>query len=930
MKKTHILFLLLWLFSAAGFSQKTEIQYLSGKDKDHTIDWEFFCTDGRNSGKWTTIPVPSHWEQHGFGEYNYGSDLYNQHKKPVADEQGLYKYRFSIPKDWKNKSVEIVFEGSMTDTEVKINGKSAGEVHQGAFYRFSYEISDLLNFSKENLLEVKVSKLSANQSVTLAERRGDYWVFGGIYRPVYLRAKPQEHIERTAIDARANGDFHIHVFLENIKKADKVEAQITTLTGEKVGTAFAEGVKKGQKKVVLKTHIENPKLWSPEFPNLYFVELALKNRNKNLHTEHDRFGFRTVEVRRHEGIFINGEKIMFRGVNRHSFYPESGRCLSKELSIQDVNLMKDMNMNAVRMSHYPPDVHFLDVCDSLGLFVLDELAGWQKPYYDTEVGKKLVEEMVTRDVNHPSIVIWNNGNEGGSNPELDKEFAKYDPQNRQVIHPWKIHNGMDTQHYKPYYYGANSHFNGTDIFFATEVLHGLYDGGHGAGLDDYWSLMLRKDLSAGAFLWVFSDEGIVRTDQNGRIDTDKNHAPDGIVGPYREKEASFYTIKEIWSPVYIEKQHITPRFDGRLLVENRFHYTNLNQCSFEWQLAALPSPKAGMQELKPPQNGSLQAPDVAPQMRGYLKLNLPKNWHQYDILYLKATDPHKREIFTWSWPLKMPNQVAETLLEKGKNTVKTSEKDGFLVAEAEKTTLKFNQNNGMLEHVLVGGEPISFRHGPVLGNGKLKFKTLSHKTENNTLIVETTYEGDDMMEVKWTIYPSGWVALDYDFRQVGKFPYIGINFDYPEENVTAMRWMGRGPFRVWKNRLKGQQFGVWHKDYNNSVTGETWEYPEFKGYHSEFYWAVVETKEKPFLIVNRTPGLFLRMLTPKEPEGAYNDNTAPPFPDGDISVLHGISPIGTKFKNPEQLGGQSQPNEYVANKPNWRLHGSLLFKFDWQ
>ena len=130
-----------------GFSQQTEKLYLSGSGNDDTKNWEFFCTAGMNSGKWTTIPVPSCWELQGFGKYDYGFAKDSVRGK----EKGLYKYSFNVPAAWKNKTVKIVFEGSMTDTEVKINGKLAGEIHQGAFYAFKYDITPLLKFGKKNL-----------------------------------------------------------------------------------------------------------------------------------------------------------------------------------------------------------------------------------------------------------------------------------------------------------------------------------------------------------------------------------------------------------------------------------------------------------------------------------------------------------------------------------------------------------------------------------------------------------------------------------------------------------------------------------------------------------------------------------------------------------------------------------------------------------
>jgi beta-galactosidase/beta-glucuronidase len=155
--------------------------------------------------------------------------------------------------------------------------------------------------------------------------------------------------------------------------------------------------------------------------------VTINTRKKVIHQITQKFGFRTVEVKNEDGIYVNGQKVMFRGVCRHTFWPSSGRTSSKQLAIDDVNLMKDMNMNAVRMSHYPPDGFFLDVCDSMGMFVLDEIAGWQK-FYDTPTAKRLVKQMIECDVNHPSIVLWDNGNEGGFNKDIRNDYSLYDPQ----------------------------------------------------------------------------------------------------------------------------------------------------------------------------------------------------------------------------------------------------------------------------------------------------------------------------------------------------------------------------------------------------------------------------------------------------------------------------------------------------------------------
>ncbi len=362
-------------------------------------------------------------------------------------------------------------------------------------------------------MEVTVAKHSANASVNAAERKGDFWVFGGIFRPVYLEVLPAEHIARVALDAKANGTFKGNLYIGNVKGANQVTAQIYTLDGKKVGAAFTTKINKGDSVAQVQTVVASPRLWSSEFPNLYRVDISLLENGKPVHTVSKRFGFRTVEVKARDGIYVNGVKMKFKGVNRHSFWPTTGRALNKKISIEDVTLMKDMNMNAVRMSHDPPDEHFLDVCDSLGLYVMDELTGWHG-MYDTETGSKLVKEMIAHDVNHPSIVIWSNGNEGGHNLDLDALFIKEDIQKRSVVHPWQTFNGITTEHYREYNYGIGNYMNGHDIVMPTEFLHGWYDGGHGAGLEDYWEVMWNYPLSAGGFLWDFADAGVVRTDKN--------------------------------------------------------------------------------------------------------------------------------------------------------------------------------------------------------------------------------------------------------------------------------------------------------------------------------------------------------------------------------------------------------------------------------
>ncbi|WP_170234098.1 glycoside hydrolase family 2 TIM barrel-domain containing protein [Segetibacter aerophilus] len=909
--KTIALFLVASVFCKLVFAQQTVIQYLSGTDKDHTVKWDFMCTKGRNSGKWSTIPVPSCWETQGFGSYNYSQDTQN------PDEQGLYKYNFKVAPQHKGKKIVIVFDASMTDTEVKINGRSAGPIHQGAFYQFKYDITSLVQFEKFNLLEVTVSKKSTNASINRAERKSDFWLFGGIFRPVYLEILPATAIERVAIDAKASGDFNMQVFT-NATTKQTVQAQVYDLKGKAVDKPFQLLV--GD--TMLRHHFTNIQLWNPEQPILYNVVVSIKDGDKTIHTIKQRFGFRTAELREQDGFYVNGQKVIFKGVCRHSEWPETGRTLSRSVHLMDIAAMKDMNMNAVRMSHYPPDKEFLDLCDSVGLFVLDELTGWQAAY-DTTIARKLVKELVIRDVNHPSVVIWDNGNEGGWNRAVDGDYAWYDPQKRHVIHPWERFNGTNTKHYPDFKYIQNEVANAKEVFFPTEFMHGLFDGGHGAALEDFWSEMTKHPHFAGGFLWALHDEGLVRADWHDSIDVAGNRGPDGIVGPHREKEGSYYTIKELWSPVYIDSKSATQNFKSSFEIENRYFYTDLKQVKFEWKLVDFQKPWQTGTSVKVLQKGTLQGPSLAPGQKGMLDLPLPGN-AKADALYLTAFTAKGDTICTWSWAGSSPKTIANAIPTVFLKTDVSAKEDAQALALTfDGLTYYFDKTTGYLQKVNNGQKEISLSGGPALAGSSQKLSQFKSFKQGDEYVVKPTYSGDSL-QVTWTFRKGRLPRLEYSYLTKDTADYMGITFNYPEEKIKGMKWMGRGPYHVWKNRLKGPQFGVWEKAYNNTITGENWKYPEFKGWHSEMNWVKLQNEESDFTIYTDQQNIYFQMLQPEKAKASGNNNTNPAFPGNTIGFMHAISAIGTKFQKAEVMGPQSQKNGRQGSVP---LTGALYFDF---
>ncbi|MCS7482500.1 glycoside hydrolase family 2 TIM barrel-domain containing protein [Umezawaea endophytica] len=902
--------------AAAPGAPVTETMFLTGTDADHTVDWDFRVTAGRRSGVWSTIPTPSNWEFHGFGSYNYGSSL-------VPDEKGDYRLTFTPPASWTGRPIFLVFEAAMTDTDVRVNGASAGPTHQGGFYRFRYDVTSLVKPGQPNLLEVTVGKESADNSVNNAERRGDYWNFGGIFRPVTLEAHPVTRIDHVAVNARADGTFTAEVALAGVGSAGRIVGQIRRLDGSAVGSPFSTVVPANATRATITTTADQPLLWTAETPNLYQVDLTLTDGGGSpLHTGTVRFGFRTVEVRAGDGIYVNGKRIVLKGSNRHTFWPTLGRASSPRLARQDIGLMKDMNMNAVRMSHYPPDSYFLDLCDELGLYVLDELAGWQKRY-DEGVGAPLVAATVKRDVNHPSILFWDNGNEGGWNTALDDDFALYDPQKRAVLHPWTTFGGVDTSHYQTYS-STVAKAAGSTVFMPTEFLHGLYDGGSGAGLNDYWKVMGGAQRSAGGFIWSFVDEGVVRDDRGGAIDTAGNLAPDGILGPFREKEASFHTIKDIWAPVQLTNpgyyaSAFPAGFDQTVKIVNRYDFTNVNRCRFTWRLLRFVSPGSGNGHTVVAE-GSFAGPDIAPGANGVLSLDLPATWAEADALSLTTTDAVGREVSTWTWRIKKAADHAARLVLPQPGSVTGTEDSTTVTMTAGTTRITIGKATGRLVGVTRDGTAVSLANGPALAVGTAELSGFRHFRDGTGWVVQADYTGD-LTSVRWRLDANGWLRLEYDYHRTGNHDFLGVSFDYPEANVRGLTWLGDGPHGVYKNRMRGATPDVWTKAYNNTTVGANgWEYPQFKGYHANVCWAVLTTSEGAITVVSAEEGLFLRLFTPTV--GANPQQAFAPYPPGALSFLDGVPPIGNKFHAVGQLGPESAPNVAKGN-----YHRSLYFHF---
>ncbi|RMH22948.1 MAG: glycoside hydrolase family 2 [Acidobacteria bacterium] len=902
---------LLLVGPAGAVAQESERLDLSGRGHGDVRRWEFRCDAGRGCGAWTTIAVPSQWELEGFGHYDYGDQ--EAAKRP---DEGRYRLRFTVPERWRGRRIELWFEGVMTDAEVEINGRAAGPRHQGGFMPFAFDVGSLLRYGGDNLLQVRVWEASADDSVNRAERDADYWLFGGIYRPVYLLAHPPASLEPPAIDARADGGLVVALAARGAAAGDRVVARVVDSAGKAVGSPLAGTLSAAGDRPAaeLRGRFDGIRPWSAEDPQLYRLELSLERGGEVLHRRRETFGFRTVEVRP-GGLYVNGRRVLLKGINRHAFWPDSGRTLSAAIDRRDVELMRAMNLNAVRTSHYPPDRSFLDACDELGLYVVAELPGW-KDAYDVAVGRPLVEAMVERDRNHPSVILWANGNEGGWNPALDDDFRRHDPQRRPVLHPDAVFGGFDATHYPTWDELAAALGPGSwwqrwrglprPLVMPTEMLHGLYDGGMGAGLEDYWQLIRHSPHGAGAFLWALLDEGVVRTDQDGRLDTFGNYGADGVVGPYRQREVSFYALRDVFAPVMLLDRFLPPA-GVALTLENRFDHRDLSSCRLRWRWLALPPPGGGA--VVTLAAGETPAPGAPPGARAELPLPPSPPGAPPDALELAVVDAAGDERMRWVVPrerraLRVRRKVARA--RAAARPVATSAADGEVITlRAGELAAGIERATGELVSLALGGRRLPIARGPRLlagHRGRLRAGRLY--AAGGAQVFAARFDGR-LEIVEWRLDASGWLRLSYQYRAAPRQPYAGVGFDLPPDAVAAMRWLGEGPGRTWRNRRRGGRLGLWQRRYNDAVTGVDWQYPEFKGFYAGVDWAELELADGGrLLLALEADDLYLGLLRPRFPERPRN--AVAELPAAGLSLLNAIPAIGTKFHPPADLGPQSR------------------------
>ena len=325
-----------------------------------------------------------------------------------------------------------------------------------------------------------------------------------------------------------------------------------------------------------------------------------------------------------------------------------------------------------------------------------------------------------------------------------------------------------------------------------------------------------------------------------------------------------------------------------------------------------------------PEKGSL-----APGTSGKLHLvGYTQGAQPHDAVALTAKDPMGREIWTWILPTSNLDRYRKITAQPSDQKITQAETPDVINVGVADLSLQFSKKSGLLAAVSRAGKSFSFVNGPRLVGGTFELTSLTPTTDGNVLILTALYSGD-MKSVTYRIDPNGWLRIDYAYNLVGPHDFFGVGFDYPETNLKSMRFLGNGPSPVYQNRLAGGLLDVWDRTYNNTITGypatdqsTPFVYPEFKGYYAGVRWIQLRTSEGPITALVNQDDLYVQVLKPDFPPANIAGNTIVQFPPTNLSFLHAIPPIGTKFGKATTTGPQG-----VQTMANGEYHGSISLYF---
>ena len=843
---------------------------------------------------WDNMQVPGLWALNGYGDpvyVNYGYPWRNQFAGeppaiPVADNQvGSYRKEIIIPVDWKGKEIFAHFGAVSSNMYLWVNGQFVG-YSEDSKLEAEFNLSRYLKPGK-NLIAFQVFRWCDGSYL----EDQDFLRLAGVGRDCYLYVRNKKYIQdiRVTPDLDAQYlDATLHVAM-NLKGGGTVDLKLLDPLGKEIVATSVKGT--GQ--IQTRMEVANPGKWSAENPILYTLIATLKDKGDVVEVIPVNVGFRKIELKNAQ-ILVNGQPVLFKGVNRHEMDPDNGYYLSPQRMIQDIKIMKAFNINAVRTSHYPNDNLWYDLCDRYGLYVVAEanveshgIGGHKTLAKNPLFAKAHLERNqrnVQRSYNHPSVIFWSLGNEAGfgANFEACYTWIKNEDKTRAVQYEQAKTNEF-TDIFCPMYqdYEGNREYCEGDIdkpLIQCEYTHAM--GNSLGGFKEYWDLIRKYPKYQGGFIWDFVDQSLrwknkegvsfyaYGGDWNPYDASDNNFMDNGLINPDRQPNPHMYEVGYFYQSIWVTPVDLP---NGAINVYNENFFRNLDDYYLEWELQAdgeiVRKGMVGKLNVAPQQTATVQLgymmDDICQDKE--LLLNVMFKLKKAESLLPAGHVVAKKQltILPYKTPdlaiSNMPNSnikvCAPTVIENDVN---------YLIVEGEHFRLDFDKHDGYLCKYEINGRQLlnegskltpNFWRAPTdndLGAGLQKkyaawkntgiyLNELEQKVENDLVIVKSEYTMEAVkakLYLTYTINNCGTVKITQKMTvdqsaTVSDLFRFGMQVQICEE-LEQVSYYGRGPIENYSDRNNS----TWLGKYRQTVSDQFYSYirPQENGMRTDIRW----------------------------------------------------------------------------------------------
>ena len=870
--------------------------------KDHNLAPKDFFSLKFDDSKWVDFPVPGLFEIEGYGDKIYRNVGYSwcttfDSNPPYIGETnnytGSYRRTFELPADWNGQDVYFHVGSATSNLSVWVNGKYVG-------YSEDSKVAAEFNITKylkkgQNLIAMQVMRWCDGSYL----EDQDFWRFTGIAREVYLYATPKTHMRDIAVvQDYVDGKGQLEVKVDVEGKGD-VSAQLLDADGKQVDKGFF-GAQQQKNTIVLNAKIDAPKLWTAETPYLYTLLVTLKDqKGQTLEVVRQRVGFRHIEIKNAQ-LLVNGQPILIKGADRHELDPDGGYIVSMDRMIQDIRIMKQLNINAVRTCHYPDDPRWYDLCDEYGLYVTAEanLESHGMGYGDKTLAKNLEFEKMHLErnqgnvltlKNHPSIIVWSLGNEAGYGPNFEKayDWVKATDATRPCQYEQARQDGK-TDIFCPMYYDYNgcekySQGNNPRPLIQCEYAHAM--GNSMGGFKEYWDLIRKYPKYQGGYIWDFVDQGMRdKSPITGREiftyggdygkypASDYNFNCNGIIAPDRRLNPHAYEVGYYYQNVWVKNVDLK---NGKVEVYNENFFKTLDDLVMVCIL--LPGGETSNAYVVKEFN---DFKGIAPQSRKVIEsASLKQAIADYTAKYpnrelvanfyfrAKQAQPliEKNQVLAKEQFIVQPYQFPELKTETAE--VEKEETNSYVKLSAAGTELYVGKHTGLIDYITVDGqEMLSFResvkpefwraptdndYGANLQNNFrvwhdlwLKVKDCSVSDNSVVAHIEMPHQ-KAQLTMTYTLTPEGEIIVRQQMTadkeaKVAELFRFGMDIEMPKA-FDRVKYYGRGPAENYIDRNHSEFIGL----YENEVAKEYFDYirPQESGNHTDIRWFQVLNSE---------------------------------------------------------------------------------------